>query len=129
MTIRDTWMLDEDIEDDHRDPDSGKPAPGCFVRHADRDDIVAEVWERRDALLIAAAPELVRALLSLEWLDAEGSTDLRRCPVCDGTEREIGDDYHVARGHESGCKLDAALRKAGAPRPPSPQSTESTGDR
>lgn len=48
--------------------------------------------------LIAAAPELYRALAALEW-----STELGSCPTCGS---QPGDD------HDFDCALGLALRKA-----------------
>jgi len=58
-----------------------------------------------DATLASAAPNLVRALLAVEWVeDDEGG---EYCPAC---EWERG----TTEVHGSDCRLDAALRKAGA---------------
>ena len=59
------------------------------------------------ARLAAAAPDMARVLLAIEW---EGHLGL--CPVCDGRRPEC-----EGEGHRAGCAWVAALRKAGALRP------------
>jgi|CXWL01.1.fsa_nt_gi hypothetical protein len=56
------------------------------------------------AILAAAAPDLVRALLAVEWGVYCGSWDGPVCPMCVGDRSD---------GHAGDCQLDAALRKAG----------------
>lgn len=51
--------------------------------------------------LAAAAPDLFRALLAVEWSANPGG---RECPTCSGM---------TGLGHEPDCALDAALKKAG----------------
>jgi hypothetical protein len=61
------------------------------------------------ATLAAAAPDLVRALLAVEWGDGT------RCPSC-GTKSGLSCTYEECDGvhtHATNCELDAALRKAG----------------
>ena len=53
------------------------------------------------ARLAAAAPDLARALLELEWTGPEAH---RQCPSCGASD---------VRGHYDECTLAAALRKAG----------------
>lgn len=54
------------------------------------------------AKLATAAPELARALLSVEWVNHyDGSTE---CPWCHALEED---------GHDDTCPRQAALRKAG----------------
>jgi hypothetical protein len=60
------------------------------------------------AALIAAAPNLVRALLEVEWVEYEGPGSAI-CPAC-----KLGRVDWAADAHAPGCELDAALRKAGA---------------
>lgn len=62
----------------------------------------ADAAELERARLIAAAPELYRALLAVEW-SGEVDAEFSRCPSCEG----YSDD-----GHKAGCALDAAIRKA-----------------
>jgi hypothetical protein len=60
------------------------------------------------AKLIAAAPDMARLLLELEWRGGEmvgsGYEFAICCPSCGGEEEP---------GHRPDCKLLAALRKAG----------------
>ncbi len=56
----------------------------------------AKLWAAR-AKLVAAAPDLVRALLAVEWHHGE-------CDICGAFERD---------GHEPDCPVGGALRKAG----------------
>lgn len=81
--------------------------------------------DERSARLAAAAPALVRALLSMEWkgrVDWVGDGGWDCCPICDGVSpyddvsvdavREIERGMAV-RGHKPECALDAALTAAG----------------
>jgi hypothetical protein len=52
--------------------------------------------------LAAAAPDMARVLLAIEWSDTANEPD--GCPSC-------GEPKHI--GHDVDCALDAALRKAG----------------
>lgn len=71
----------------------------------DSGDLVAldelGAWDDADARLAASAPDLVRALLRVEW---GGDQSIGVCPDCDARE---------LHGHADGCGLAAALRKAG----------------
>lgn len=60
------------------------------------------VFENADARLAAAAPELVRALLAVEWVDGGDWGPL--CAWC-GNGRD--------EPHSDACARQAALRKAG----------------
>ena len=79
---------------------------GSAVQADGRD--VLDAWYRGDdpvggdarARLAAAAPDLVRALLRVEW---GGDQSIGVCPDCDARE---------LHGHADGCGLAAALRKA-----------------
>ncbi len=65
------------------------------------------------AKLTAAAPDLVRALLAVEWVAQDGccgEMTLPQCPWCDGYEGRVGFGHH---GHTADCQRQAALRKAG----------------
>lgn len=59
---------------------------------------------RARARLAAAAPELTRALLAVEWSGRERYESWPACPVCEAGE---------GGRHADDCALDAALRKAG----------------
>lgn len=61
------------------------------------------------AKLAAAAPDMARVLLDVEWQHRERS-EYRRCPTCDGDETT---EDEPRTGHRPDCALDAALRKAG----------------
>ena len=60
------------------------------------------------AKLAAAAPDLARVLLDLE---RQGVFHQRQCSSC--FQHNPGDPVPTVVEHRSGCKLDAALRKAG----------------
>ncbi len=78
------------------------------VRRAPSGDKVAEVWAEglgsHDASdLIAAAPDMARLLLQLEW--ASGPTvDLQNCGSCGAFYED---------GHDPGCAWVATMQKAG----------------
>lgn len=57
--------------------------------------------DKARARLAAAAPDLARALLELEWTGPEANL---RCSSCEASD---------IRGHYDECALAAALRKAG----------------
>lgn len=61
--------------------------------------------------LMAAAPDLVRALLAVEWL-LDDDKLYSGCPACGGTKPGCSEWPNI-EGHRSDCILDAALRKAG----------------
>ena len=76
------------------------------------------VFENADARLAAAAPELVRALLEVEWVDVDiGEGDaphyVSSCPWCFGYERPLWIGHKDGHGHAPDCARQAALRKAG----------------
>ncbi len=89
---------------------------GSAVQADGRD--VLDAWYRGDdpvggdarARLAAAAPDLVRALLAVEWVRDEELYLGYECPWC-GARNPDGsiDTYH----HEKPCTRQAALRKAG----------------
>lgn len=59
------------------------------------------------ARLAAAAPDLVRSLLAVEWANGQ-------CPWCGGWDvSEHPNTPSRFAGHEDGCEREAALRKAG----------------
>lgn len=58
-----------------------------------------------DARLAAAAPDLARALLAVEWSGVSGYHRVPGCPSCGSPQSSMKHDKH--------CELDAALRKAG----------------
>jgi hypothetical protein len=57
------------------------------------------------AAIVAAAPDMCRALLAVERIAAD---DKPRCPFCWCSSKERGGD-----GHDDECVLDLALTKAG----------------
>ena len=65
---------------------------------------VTEEHNAAVATLAAAAPDLARALLAVEWVDRNW------CIVCDGINPSDADG---GQGHAPDCALAAALRKAG----------------
>lgn len=114
----------------------GKPWEETWAAHgsavqADGWDVL-DAWYRGDdpisgharARLAAAAPDLVRALLAVEYDSAVGyEGELHVCPWCDGMDpaREYvrydgvttSAHYGVRVGHAPDCQRQAALRKAG----------------
>lgn len=69
-----------------------------------------------DAKFAAAATDMCRALLAVEWGDMGGDF-APCCPKCHGPEPLDGPDegLHSIFGHSRDCALDAALTKAGLP--------------
>lgn len=61
------------------------------------------------ARLAAAAPDLVRALLKVEWAAGKRSDPV--CPYCEAHKRPQYGSGTLP--HWDHCQLDAALRKAG----------------
>lgn len=63
--------------------------------------------QKERATLAAAAPEMARVLLALEWKGAELGDDCTYavCPSCGAYKGEVG--------HAPDCGLVAVLRKAG----------------
>ena len=63
--------------------------------------------DEANAKLAAAAPDMARALLAIEWRGGvQGDSGM--CPSC---------SVFAGFSHAPNCALDAALRKAGVPRP------------
>ncbi len=60
--------------------------------------------EDDNARLIAAAPDLTRVLLAVEWVSTHRYNEGFWCPTCKGAKQI---------GHDADCALEAALRKAG----------------
>lgn len=63
---------------------------------------------------LSAAPDMARLLLELEWADGERAA----CPICGGWMRRADETRATTAdgsriGHERGCRLLAALTKAG----------------
>jgi hypothetical protein len=105
-----TWTWDQENEQIvsdapkyHDDPDKG---PRVVVE-TDSGFYPPHGAERN---LIAAAPELVRALRAIEWRHRERDFE-RRCPYCDGYETRDGEPR---TGHDPDCIVYQALSKAGA---------------
>lgn len=79
----------------------------------------------RRARLAAAAPDMARALLAVEWVkEIRQGSEVHACPSCGGLTEEAKSTGYYQRvsdfigkplpiGHVEGCALDAALRKAG----------------
>jgi hypothetical protein len=95
-----TWTADADTV---VGPD-GAAVATFWATHADE----ASFLERTK--LAAAAPDLVRALLAVEW---SGDASASRCPGCLGVKPGVA-AYTKYEGHSERCPVDAALRKAGA---------------
>jgi hypothetical protein len=76
-------------------------------------------WER--TRLVSAAPDLVRALLAVEWTSIEGDDGWspETCPSCHcrtmlPSDERPGTPFEDHPGkHSADCALDVALRKAG----------------
>lgn len=83
-----------------------------------RNDRVGYEDDCERAKLAAAAPELVRALLAVEWGGVQIG-QVHHCPACGGAERHCYDfDGCLMRedvDSTPGCPLDAALTAAGFP--------------
>jgi|SRR5882762_2583729 len=60
---------------------------------------------REQAIFVAAAPEMCRALLAVEWGGTGNYGSCAACPDCGGEGHR----------HESDCDLDTAITKAGLP--------------
>lgn len=91
-----TWTLsDVDKDEPNAGFDLRMSGPGGFE--------TASILDGGRARLSASAPQLVRALLAVEWA-AEFSGYEHCCPSC---VIELGDD------HTPDCRLDAALTAAG----------------
>lgn len=69
--------------------------------------VVARETDEADAKLIAAAPEMARMLLELQWAAADSE-----CPLC-YAEPYTEDGWKNDAPHASHCRLAALLRKAG----------------
>lgn len=93
-------------------------AHGSAVQADGRD--VLDAWYRRDdpvggdarARLAAAAPDLVRALLAVEWVAVDCES---MCVWCGAhaEDRYTRDGWTPIGEHEDDCQRQAALRKAG----------------
>jgi hypothetical protein len=92
--------------------------------HVEGEEEFATVWGPKDdhrARLAAAAPELARVLLAVEWHRVLiQDEDAYVCPSCGNERLDPGDEVKLAvlvehgmLGHRPGCALDGALRKAG----------------
>lgn len=90
------------------------PNEGHIARTNGDELIVAwctENAEFDDGELMAAAPDICRALLAVEWSERPTMGKNRlRCPSCGCSLRSLGGD-----GHDPSCLIDAALTKAGLP--------------
>lgn len=99
-----------------------KPWEETWTAHPDNGRLIVVVAEFPDdhgvalaldashmdrARLAAAAPELVRALLAVEWR-GWSTVDMACCPSCEALKHVA-----VARKHAPACTLDTALTKAG----------------
>lgn len=80
---------------------------GFAVHSEQRDELVlAAVQGEEVARLASAAPDLVRALLAVEWATPKAyrASVYWSCAACLNIQPD---------GHAPGCIIDAALRKAG----------------
>lgn len=104
--LEETWEVQRYVVE--MKGDAGRQL-GTFI-----DDADAPEWpscDRDRAQLAAAAPEMARLLIEVQWAGVltyqyEGGGD-PCCPVCEGEEPR----------HEPDCKLVAVLRKAGVLEP------------
>lgn len=100
----------------------------CEIVSDQRDDLDNEIVivetdggcyppRQGDQELIAAAPDMARVLLAIEWAGRAGPAgDIRAaCPSCGADRSEMYDGRGpvVVVDHDADCALDAALRKAG----------------
>ena len=67
--------------------------------------------------IVAAAPDMCRALLAAEWAASCPECDSlhRICPWCKDADPSEGAVHPDESGHHDDCGLDAALTKAGLP--------------
>lgn len=63
-----------------------------------------------NARLFAASPELLAALVEVEWACYHGGADEYSCPSCGAVEKPSGMPYRGV--HNEGCVLKAAIAKA-----------------
>lgn len=91
--------------------------PRCFDVY---DTSGAKVFESSrfpgtpESCLAAAAPDLVRALLAVEWVEvvaSHGEEPGWECPQC--SRFYSGKERPINKPHFGSCALDAALKKAG----------------
>lgn len=84
-----------------RSEEHGMP-PGSYA------PVICRMDDAGRAKLAAAAPEMARALLAIEW---EGNIqDEAGCPECGALVRTT---MRPGKVHLDDCSIDAALRKAG----------------
>ena len=91
----------------------------------DSDDNIGEFYgddAHAQARLASAAPELVRALLAVEWEGDEPHEMWAVCSCCRGINPwharrwTLDGETEALVDHRIGCSLDAALDAAGLPR-------------
>lgn len=86
------------------------------------DGVVATEENVARARLASAAPELVRALLAVEWEGDESHEMYAVCPCCRGINPTharrwtLDEETEALVDHRSSCTLDSALDRAGLPR-------------
>lgn len=82
--------------------------------------VVKRLLPKESAELAAAAPDMARLLLDLEWSGCEQQpydSCIPACPAC-GVPKydDLGDEREVRPKHAEGCRLIAVLRQAGVGR-------------
>lgn len=91
--LEETWVVDDDIPPVQVLSQSGEEICELPTRDTAR------------ASMIAAAPDMARVLLDIEWEGING-----HCPSCMGSRYIPGGERAPHRHY---CALDASLRKAG----------------
>jgi len=80
--------------------------------------VIGSAYNKSTSLFIAAAPNMLRALLAVEWA-AISIGACESCPICnqwrEGTAAWASRNKEALapQTHDAGCILDAALTKAG----------------
>lgn len=95
----DAWDL---VEDDDYGDHNVLAHRGMFITNHD------DGYDEARCKLAAAAPDMARVLLALEWsgMAWDSSGGSLRCPSC--RSQDV-----IGKRHAPGCALDDALRKAG----------------
>ncbi len=90
------------------------PRNGGWRLHAEGEEEHSTFWDADPgrARLAAAAPEMARLLLELQWSGGsyEGDHMAACCPSCEAFS--VTSDVTAGK-HEPGCRLAAVLQKAG----------------
>lgn len=109
-------------------PGPWEATPGGIVRTTDTCQFIAETYGRdgvgdwrpmaqqeADARLMAAAPDLLEVLRSVEWSGLEDHPDggyYGACPSCGGGDADNPATPEGYAGHAQDCELAAAIARA-----------------